>query len=1107
MNKERFFRVRRVGIVSIAALTVLAGMAGSEVQGASPASAQGTVTQVIPPSYSFDGPGGISTDGTHTWVVNNDGQSVTELDTSNGAVVQVIPLPGYEVSGGSDFISSDGTHVWVTNMEGDSVYELDAATGAVIQEISAASYDFVDPYAVSSDGTDVWVTNLFGNSVTELDAATGGLVQVISGSSYGFNSPYAISSDGTHVWVANSGDNSVTELDAATGALVQVISGGSTGFDNPRTIAADGTHVWVGNALGTSVTELDAATGAVVGVISFPSYEFNDVLGLSSDGTDVWVTDSEGNTVTELDAASGAVVQVISGGSYGFAGPDTIASDGSDVWVANGNGNSVTELDASTGDLMQVLSGNPDGFNHPSAVASDGTDVWVANYQGNSVTELDATTGGLVQVISGSSYDFNEPSAIASDGSDVWVVNYQGNSVTELDATTGGLVQVISGSSYEFYEPSSIASDGTHVWVVNGDGYVTELDARTGALVQAISGSGGEFSGPRAISSDGTDVWVANGDNNSVTELDAATGALVQVISSASFGFDNPIAISSDGTDVWVANSGFSTVQVGNSVVGYSVTELSAATGGLVQVISGASYGFGNPWAISSDGTDVWVANLSDSTVTELDATSGALVDVISGIGPGPLTAISSDSANAWVTTRGNTVTQIATNSPILPGQTITITSTPPSLADSGGPTYSVSATGGGSGNPVTFSSATPFVCLVSGTTVSFVGGGICTIDANQAGNLSYAPARTATQTFEVDGPPLEQTITFTSMPPALTFPGGPTYSVSATGGGSGNPVTFSSATTLACLVSGATVSFVGGGTCTIDADQAGNASYPPAQTATQTFEVDPCTSPVFTSPDAATASAGTPFTDTVMTCHPLTPNPKFKATGLPPGLKLSSNGNNSATISGTPSSRDSGVYSATLTAIVPNEPAATQKLAITVDNTALFRSKTVLTFHTGSAFTFAVTTTSGWPIPSITTGSLLPIGVTLQDNHNGTASLAGTPGPGTGGVYRVTFSATTSAGVTANQNFVLTVYQAPALTSAASDTISQGVPMTPFRVTASGYPAPTLKAAGLPMGLTLSGNTISGTTKAAAGTYTVTIIATSKAGSTRQPFTLTVDP
>ncbi len=167
--------------------------------------------------------------------------------------------------------------------------------------------------------------------------------------------------------------------------------------------------------------------------------------------------------------------------------------------------------------------------------------------------------------------------------------------------------------------------------------------------------------------------------------------------------------------------------------------------------------------------------------------------------------------------------------------QTITFTSTPPSNATVGG-TYTVSATAS-SGLAVTFSSATTSVCTVSGSTVSFVAAGTCTVNATQAGNAQYNPAPTAVQTFTVVGTTKQnQTITFTSVPPSSVAVGG-SYTVSATAS-SGLAVTFSSATSTVCTVSGSTVRFTAAGSCRINASQAGNASYNPAPTVSQTINV-----------------------------------------------------------------------------------------------------------------------------------------------------------------------------------------------------------------------------------------------------------------------------
>ena len=83
------------------------------------------------------------------------------------------------------------------------------------------------------------------------------------------------------------------------------------------------------------------------------------------------------------------------------------------------------------------------------------------------------------------------------------------------------------------------------------------------------------------------------------------------------------------------------------------------------------------------------------------------------------------------------------------------------------------------------------------------------------------------------------QSIAFTSTVPNPAVLGG-TYTPTATGGASGNPVTFSidpSASGI-CSISGDTVTLVAVGTCVIDANQAGNASYEAATQVQQSFVI-----------------------------------------------------------------------------------------------------------------------------------------------------------------------------------------------------------------------------------------------------------------------------
>jgi hypothetical protein len=139
------------------------------------------------------------------------------------------------------------------------------------------------------------------------------------------------------------------------------------------------------------------------------------------------------------------------------------------------------------------------------------------------------------------------------------------------------------------------------------------------------------------------------------------------------------------------------------------------------------------------------------------------------------------------------------------------------------------------SGLPVSLSSLTPTVCTLSGTTLTTLTAGTCTISATQAGNQRYDAAA---DTLSLPVGQLGQYILSGTVP---RLHKGGTAQLNATGGNSGNPVTYRSATMDICTVSGTNGSTVAGvkeGACVILANQAGNASYRAANQSTLTLDV-----------------------------------------------------------------------------------------------------------------------------------------------------------------------------------------------------------------------------------------------------------------------------
>ena len=160
--------------------------------------------------------------------------------------------------------------------------------------------------------------------------------------------------------------------------------------------------------------------------------------------------------------------------------------------------------------------------------------------------------------------------------------------------------------------------------------------------------------------------------------------------------------------------------------------------------------------------------------------------------------------------------------------QTISFGSAPSVSVNETG-TVSATAT---SGLLVTYTSATASVCTVSGTTVTGINAGSCTILANQPGDSSYNAAPQVTQTLTIAK--ANQTIRF-GFAPSVKVNSTGTVSATAT---SRLTVTYTSATSSVCTISGPRVTGKKVGTCTINANQPGNSSYNAAPQLKKTFPV-----------------------------------------------------------------------------------------------------------------------------------------------------------------------------------------------------------------------------------------------------------------------------
>jgi hypothetical protein len=268
-----------------------------------------------------------------------------------------------------------------------------------------------------------------------------------------------------------------------------------------------------------------------------------------------------------------------------------------------------------------------------------------------------------------------------------------------------------------------------------------------------------------------------------------------------------------------------------------------------------------------------------------------------------------------------------------------------------GDPDFVISASST-SGLGVTLAIASGPATLAANT-VHITGAGTVTVRATQTGDANFNPASEVDRTFTIAK--AAQTITFNGAPPAPRY-GALPFDVTATGGGSGNPVTFTG--NGACTAVGqngiATVTIASGGDCHVIASQAGNDNYKAAPDTTETITVGRAIADVHVKPVTAVYD------------------------GQPHGLKGSATGVNAEDLTGllnlgaTFTNVPGGTASWSFTGNANYLPAAGQELVTISTATPAFSNLSAVTIEAGT--------------PAVSLGGVLKLGTLVP---TGTVAIA----------------------------------------------------------------------------------------------------------------------
>jgi YVTN family beta-propeller protein len=302
---------------------------------------------------------------TVAYVVNNNSNSVSVIDTASKIVTATIPVGNGPV--GIAF-SPDGAKAYVTNDDDGTISVINTATNSVTATIPLTEEPVGPTFpAITPDGNTLYVPAngpTAGATVQVVSTATNTVTAVIP-LGFFFAGAVAITPDGKRVYVQAddfSPQLGFAVIDTATNTLVApaILVSGDLATAPGIAVTPSGRTVYMAGGLTPVVNAISTANNNVIATIPIGDNPLG--IAITPDSSHAYVADSNAGAVTVIDTASNTAVDTITP----FFQPSAVAitPDGASVYIPNENTNSVSVIDTASNTIVATVpvGSNPRGL-------------------------------------------------------------------------------------------------------------------------------------------------------------------------------------------------------------------------------------------------------------------------------------------------------------------------------------------------------------------------------------------------------------------------------------------------------------------------------------------------------------------------------------------------------------------------------------------------------------------------------------------------------------------------------------------------------------------------------------------------------------------------